>query len=289
MFDAWWLVMNFQKDVLSIGFKTITGHPQCLFALLIPLAKEMNKRILKKVVAKMVGNDNKMANVLLGVRLNIHYALFVAIRMNGAEDLTIASVVLVDFLLQSKMAHQIIVLTRQVSTNGENRNAINKRKEIEVFKLVMAETIEGLVPICYAIAFAMAYYGPNAYLTGNVLNDTWQYEKVEDVGRLFFILGLLFGIDLFCVHLNALVVSRFGNVNLMKQFCNLMKNYWIVIVIQMVDGYVYYFCLNDINMGLDMTLKFDWITAEGRMKFIYNATDLSDENKAILLSNISFS
>ena len=289
MFDAWWLVMNFQKDVLSIGFKSITGYPQCLFAVLIPFAKDMNKRILKKMVAKMVGNDDEMENVLLAVRLNIHYALFVAIRMNGAEDLTILSVLFVDFLLQSKMTIQIIKLNRQVLNNGEDRETISKRKEKEVLKLLMAELTEGLVPICYAIAFAMAYYGPNATLKGNVQSDIWQYEIVEDVARLFFIQGLLFGIDLFCVILNTLYVSKFGRVDLIMQFSKLLENYWIVVVIQMMDGIVFYFGLNDINMGLDMTLKFDWITADGRAKFIYNATDLTDENKAMLLSNISFS
>ena len=208
--------------------------------------------------------------------------------MNGAEDLTIASVVFVDFLLQSKMTHKIIELNRQVLTYVEDRDDINKIKEKEVLKLLMAEMTEGLVPICYAIAFAMAYYGPNATLKGNVRSDIWQYEKVEDVARLFFIQGLLFGIDLLCVILNTLIVSKFGSVDLIKQFCKLIRKYWIVVVIQMTD-LLLYFGLNDINMGLDMTLKFDWITLEGRMKFIYNATDLNDENKAILLSNISFS
>ena len=51
-------------------------------------------------------------------------------------------------------------------------------------KLVLAEIVEGLVPLAYAIGFAMAYYGPNGHLVGNVLTDMWAYEKVEDVGKL---------------------------------------------------------------------------------------------------------
>ena len=50
-----------------------------------------------------------------------------------------------------------------------------------------------------------------------------------------------------------------------------------------------FFGLKDVNSAMDMTLKFEWITSKGRSTFISNATDLSDDEKAILLSNISYS
>ena len=58
-----------------------------------------------KLVSEMVGKDDETAEILMGVRVNIHYALFVAIRMDGAENLTILSVVIVDLLLHSRMAY----------------------------------------------------------------------------------------------------------------------------------------------------------------------------------------
>ena len=288
MFDAWWLIISFQTDLLSFGFKIITGYTQCLFALLIPLVKEMNKKILVKLMTKLVGNNDEKANVLLSGRLNIHFALFVAIRMNGAEDFTIASVVFVDFVLQSMMVFQIIKLEQQVTTDGEEGNIMYMKKQKEVLKLLMAEFTEGLVPICYAIAFAMAYYGPNAYLTGNVLSDIWQYEKVKNIKRLFYIQGTLFGIDVLCVVMNTFFVSKFGNVDLPKQFCKLINTYWVLFSIQIMNSIFFYFAMNDINAALDMTLKFEWITDEGRIKLILNATDLTDNSKAILLANSSF-
>ena len=284
MFEAWILVMAFQSDVLAFGFKAITGSPQCLFALMIPLARAMNKKILMKFVAKMVGNNDEMANVFHEARVNIIYALFVAIRMNGAENLTVVSIILVDILLQSKLAIDIIKMKRQVSTDGSVRDAMSTRLEKQILKLLMAELTEGLVPISYAIGFAMLYYGPNAHLTGNVLSDLWQYEKVEDVTRLFFIQGILFGVDLLCVTMNAYLVANFGNVDLMKQLCKLLKNYWMVFAILMMDNIFFYFAFHDINLGVDMTLTFEWITAEGRMKFINDSTEIMKDEKESLLS-----
>ena len=195
MYEIWWFFMHIQKDVLSFGF-AIAGHFQFLFALLIPAVKAMNKRILRKMVTKMAGINDQDANVVMIFRLNIHYALFVAVRMSGAEILTIVSVVIVDFLLQLRMVHQIIQLKRKVSKDQSSRSITNTRMEKEISELLLAELTEGLVPVVYVIGFSMAYYGPNGHLTGNVLSDLWSYEKVKDATRLFFVQFLLFGIDL---------------------------------------------------------------------------------------------
>ena len=48
-----------------------------------------------------------------------------------------------------------------------------------------------------------------------------------------------------------------------------------------------YFFSYDINGGRDCTLQFNWITAEGRYKMLFNSTDLSEEEKFKLLFNIT--
>ena len=285
MYDVWWFVINVEKDALSVGFKTISGNYQFIFALLIPAAKEMNKRVLSKLVARMVGNEDERANVLFSAGLNIHYAFFVALRMNGAETLTIVCIVVVDFLLQLWMVYQIIQLNPKVTAEVEQKEAILNRKDKAIKKLVLAELAEGLVPLVYAIGFAMAYYGPNGHLVGNVLTDLWAYEKVEDVVRLFTIQLLLFGVDCITVALNTALLSKFGNVNLIQEFSKVLKGFWIILAISLVLEVTLYFAFNDVNFGRDMEMKFEWITTEGRLKFISNSTDLSYYEKAILLSN----
>ena len=91
-----------------------------------------------------------------------------------------------------------------------------------------------------------------------------------------------------CVAANTFLVSKFGNVDLMMHFFKLLKDYWLLVTILMVHPVFVYFNMNDINMAMDMTLKFEWITEEGRIKFIQNATDLNDQKKKMLLANITF-
>ena len=286
-YEIWWFIMTLQTDFLTFGFEVITGYPQILFAILIPTVKALNGKVLMKLVSEMVGKDDEMATILMGVRLNIHFALFVAIRMNGAENLTIASVIIVDLVLQLKMAYEIIQLNNQVS-NSEERQITHPKKEKVVLKLLLAELVEGLVPMIYAIVFAMAYYGPNGLIMGNILSDTWQYQKVEDAARLFVIQALFFGLDLVCVAANTFLVFKFGNVDLIMHFCQLLKDYWFMVTVLIMHPVSVLFIMNDINVAMDMTMKFEWITEEGRIKFIQNATDLNDNEKKMLLENITF-
>ena len=288
IYDMWWYFINFQRDILSFGFKAISGELQFIFALLIPVVKEMNKRILGRLVMRIVEKEDETANVLVSVRLNIHYALFVAIRMNGAEVRTVFFILMVDFLLQLWMARQIIKIDQKVQSEIEKTDAMKNIRAKAIMKLLLAETIEGLVPIAYAIGFAMAYYGPNGNLTGNVLSDIWAYKKVDNVGRLFAIQFILFGIDSLSVMINTFVLSKFGSVNLKEEFCEAMKKYWLFLTIQLGNTLTVYFGHNDISMGTDMTMKFSWISTTGRLRFIYNATDLNHDEKAVLLANNNF-
>ena len=136
IYDGWLFLVNLQKDVLSFGCKVIPGNFQFIFALLIPFAKEMNVRVLSKLVARIVGKEDEEADVLFSLYLNIHYEFFVAIRMNGAETETMMSIVFVDLLLQLLMMYKLIQLNRQVTNEVERNEAIDNWKDKAFRKLV---------------------------------------------------------------------------------------------------------------------------------------------------------
>ena len=284
-YELWWFVMNIQKDVLSWAFKSIPVNFQFIFALLIPFLKDLNKRILSKLVLKMAGKDNEMASALLAIDFNLHYAFFIAIRLNGAETETVVSIIIVDMLMHLWITRQIVRINRINTTKIEENLLVDKAKEKVVMKLVMAELIEGTVPLAYAIGFTMAFFGPNGMLIGNVLADIWTYVKVDDVKGLYIIQFVLFGVDCLSVILNGIILAKFGNVNLLQEFCKALKKCWMILAIVLAHNIAGYFALNDLNSANDMTNEFEWITLEGRIRMIQNSTYLSDEEKSILWAN----
>ena len=67
MYWLWWIFLNIQKDVLSFVFKILTGYWQSIIALMIPILREWNKRVLSKLLAKMGKKDDERANVWMSI------------------------------------------------------------------------------------------------------------------------------------------------------------------------------------------------------------------------------
>ena len=89
------------------------------------------------------------------------------------------------------------IIQSHKKTGTEKDGNGNMQKQLFVRKLVLAEITEAISPIVFAIGFAMAYYGPNSTIIGNVKNEYWDYKKVDDVSHLFHMMLLLFGVDIF--------------------------------------------------------------------------------------------
>ena len=225
----------------------------------------------------------------MSISLNIHYALFITIRLAGAGNITVFSIMTIDFIFHVILTYNIIktdrTLTRQSQNEDENENERRKDKQKRILKLIMAETVEGIVPLGYAIGFIMAYYGPNSRLLGNVRSGIWSYQEVVDVGRLLKVVFGMFGIDFLSVLVNSICLTRYGNVNLIQDFLKFLQKYWLLLGFKLGYDLYFYFGFNDINLAMDMTTEFSWITNEGRMNFINGSTELADEEKELLLSS----
>ena len=97
-------------------------------------------------------------------------------------------------------------------------------------------------------------------------------------------MSLLFGVDALSMVANTLILLKWTDVNLFQEVCRTIKRYWLLMVIRLSISFYTNFATRDINVGMDATGEWGWITKEGRFQLIRNSTDLSDEEKFILLS-----
>lgn len=148
----------------------------------------------------------------------------------------------------------------------------------------MSEFVEAILPIVFGIAFAMAYYGPNATLMKEIKNDYFGEQQIEDVQYFYFVLILMFSFDLLAMVISGMFLNHFCKINLFQGFCNMMGKYWIIFLIK-VPVLMDYFGMKDINYAIDHSREFLWITDEGRMNLICNSTEITDEEKSFLLIN----
>lgn len=116
----------------------------------------------------MTGGADEASKILLGIRINAFYSNFVAARIIGAETITVCFFVVVEFVLQLQMTYKIVQTHHKII--NEEFDERNGEKPKLVRKLALAEITESVTPMVFAIGLAMAYYGPNSTILGNVKN-----------------------------------------------------------------------------------------------------------------------
>ena len=209
------LVFGVLREGLSIFLKVLPGYLQWIIAFLIPLLKNVEFFVLSRYVNKMQGGQEEESQVCLGLTIDAAYSFFIAVRLPNVEKITLYCILAVDFFLLLLTTYKIVRLHRRViDTAMDNKN---REKQRRVTNLALAELTEGMTPIVYAIGISMAYYGYNGTILGNVKNDYWGYKAIDDMGYLFQIMFLLFGVDVLSTLINSFVLSSFTNVNLFQE------------------------------------------------------------------------
>ena len=77
----------------------------------------------------------------------------------------------------SGMSHLAIKIsmTWRAKRNITEKSLQKLKKSVQI--LVLAESLEIVIPLAYLVCFVIAYYGPNADILGNIKNGYWQYQE----------------------------------------------------------------------------------------------------------------
>ena len=284
LYQVVWILIQAQLTGLSQIFRMLPPNLQWLMAIFIPICRILDHWILSKVVFRMTGITNcDTPEVILSTAILMKFGLYVAILLASANEFTVWSILAADFIVHLWSGFHVIRLQKKVETDN---TALRMEMQREIKHLVLSEIIESLVPLSYAASFATAYYGPNAALIGNVRCNYFDFKEIDDVQYLFTTMVQMFSVDLCGMIVTGITLWIFCKANIFDEFCKFMKEYWFILTLKLAEGFVSTFAQNDISIGLDYTFQFTWITEDGRIRFIQNATDISDYEKLMLL-NIS--
>ena len=270
-FQLGWIMAIIIKMIVATTFDKLKNtDAQCVMALLIPFSKKFVGFFLSKLMNRIEGGDNERANISLATHINLSFGVWIAVTFVSGRPATVVCMVAVDAVMQLIMTYQIVKLHKKVTVVENEVSKMQKRKAI--LKLVLAELCEGLVPLAYALSFAMAYYGPNAELLGNVRNGSWAY-KMKYITWTFQVMIGLFSIDILCLVLNGSIIWIYCNMNLFKETSFVMKKYWYILAMNMVNEVWFHFYAQDVNFAVDPTGEFSWITNNKNISTTSNLTD----------------
>ena len=283
----WIVIFAILLEIVSTLFINLPSDFQFVVAFILPACRELNRYVTSKLVNKMMEQKDEEAYVLIGINVNAQNAFFIATRLINAERATVACFVGVDFIFHLSLTYQIIKGERKISNQTiEDDNLSNARL---VIALVLSEIIEGITHIAYASCVAMAYFGPNANILGGIGCSYWAFKAIDEIWPLLGMMIVLFAVDTFSVALNFVWIWRATKKNTIPEFYRVFGSYWYLMAIVLSFNLVANFAGRDVNFASDLTGDYNWITQEGWIDFVFNATDLTDETKTKLLKNFTLS
>ena len=109
-------------------------------------------------------------------------------------------------------------------------------------ELALNEKVVYVVPLAYCICAIVAYIGPNAWIIGNIYNESWHFGRVEDFSEPVKIMALLFALDIITIALLYILLKIFCKISYYKAFMYIQKKFWLFMAIHEA------FSLNEVSL-----------------------------------------
>ena len=194
----------------------------------LPLAKKFNLWWHMKISLKVFGTENEFVEfgsiIVVGYLHSFSLALLLGSSKITGSNYTNYIIMFSDSIFNTWTLINILKLHTKQS------GAENSAKLKALKCLALKEFLEMLVPCVYCISFVIAYYGPNAGIIGNVKNDYWQFEKVEDLVKKFENILILLIIEACRGVCFGTILWHFCRLNMFAAYCYVVRHYGIFIL-----------------------------------------------------------
>ena len=218
---------------LSALFLNVPLHFQWCLGVFLPMLKKFNMWISTKIAFKASSGPTLSARLAMicGVG-GMHSFMIVLLLASAVQPTTAYLVMILDSLPNLWSVIPIVRMHKKQlsSTSPEDRNQTRNQIQEALTCLTLKEFLELLIPMIYGVSFVIAFYGPNAEILGNIKNDYWQFEKVDNLVDKLSNVGIFFCVDSFRGILSAFIIWYFSGLNVYKPYCYLMLHYGFLIL-----------------------------------------------------------
>ena len=237
-----WFVLHFAYlgpflDATYLGIEILTdilpSDLQWFIALVLPGMREIHILITHKILLKAKPYSPGLIFFCIDMVIHCYHSFWVTLFLVRVTEITVYSILGVEFLLQLYSCCHIIKIGKKIQALDSNKSG-KERKELKeaLAGLVLGEALEIFVPFSYLIWFLSAYYGPNAFILGNIRNSYWDFKAVNDVVVVITVTLKMFSIDLGIGIVTALILWVFCRIDFLQEFCKLVKRYWALIALR---------------------------------------------------------
>ena len=213
----------------------LPGSLQWIIAIVLPILKEFHLWVWTKMAIKTKPCNLEATLNWNTIRLECYHSFYEATLLQNINTITMYSMLFVGFLFHLRACYKIVQKHNKVTYDNVTFEQERKDMQKDVQDLVLSESLEVFTPIAYSIAVIIAYIGPNATILGNIRNSYWHYEAMTSLEPFLSEEFQMVAIDLGVGVISGLILWKYCSINIVRQFCNLLKAYWAMICIMMAS------------------------------------------------------
>ena len=237
LYFIWFGFTCFERNMLMVAFNITPIIVQPIWSVLVPIMRESELWMLSKLVVMSSDGRNRGAELFLSIEVGTNYALWLAIYVGtSATEITCYCVLFVEFVISMYNLYSIVKTHNKIqSTDSGTQDLVDSRNE-GIEELALTEIFEILTPLAYALAVVIAYYGPNAFILGNIRSSLWEYQEIKDLEGSMIALFQMFAIDLLSGVVAIIVLWKCCSVNFLKEGCRALNLFWPHICVALAGG-----------------------------------------------------
>ena len=218
---VWIIFFNLQLLMVKNLFTNTFRDLQWMIALIAPLMKEINDRIIDKLIPIYAPQETLTEmKFIVKIHMNVFYALWLATSFSILTAAIEYILLAISFCNNIFLCYKVIQLHGKTSTVHIEAKKIKNMKEDILTELILNETVEILLPIAFIGTFASAFYGPNK-------NKLWHIGEMENLMEYLLPIVKMALIDSGSLILAGIFLRWFCRINILREYCCTIKKYWI--------------------------------------------------------------
>ena len=203
-------IYNVYYQILIVTTRISRGRFQPLIALAFPASREGWNWFLRKFPKYCANGDERGAMIMFLYAFYTNHTMCLSYVIGSiAEDATSWVLMATDFILNIYDCLEIVKARKR--NPSAVTNLIDQLQELSI-----AELAEFQSPLITTLVFAFAFYTPMGGLIGNVRNDYWAYEAVDDINNALANMIVFFFIELACTVATYVILRIYCKINCLK-------------------------------------------------------------------------
>ena len=208
------------------GFFKLGIDYQWIVALILPVIREVNARVLGELCYRSGGSKDIAIKVTATHEMACRHAIFLSVAVSLLVTVQTAFICFIlDFLVGLILCIKIIWRAKRKG------HSISVAYDTDLHELVFNGKTVYIIPLAYFLCFLVAWFGPNYYILGSVGNASWHWGKVRHLSPPILIMLAMFAMELIGIVMYALLLKCLIRISYFDGYMHMQKKYWFIMAV----------------------------------------------------------